>query len=92
LTISKVEQAFTQWTTGHFVPLDDHKFSKQGWGFAMNEIMDSVDKVTEQKWTKIYSSTEEYLWVYNPKSKGVLCAKSRNKPSGRANCYEPDSE
>ena len=58
----------------------------------MNKIMESVDKLTEKKWQKMYSGAEEYLWAYHPKSKAALCAKSWNKPSGRAYCYEPDSE
>jgi len=81
-----------QWATGHFAPLGDCQFSKQVWGFATNEIMDSVDKVSERKWKKVYSGAEEYLWAYNPKNKAALCAKSRNKCSGRTKCYEPDSE
>ncbi|KIM59482.1 hypothetical protein SCLCIDRAFT_126134, partial [Scleroderma citrinum Foug A] len=92
LTTMAVERAFGQWATGHFVALDARQFSQQAWGFAMNEIMNSVDKVSEQKWKKIYSGAEEYLWAYHPKSKAALCAKSRNKSSGRAHCYEPDSE
>ena len=54
--------------------------------------MNSVEKVSERKWKKIYSDAEEYLWAYNAKSKAALCAKSQNKPSGRAYCYEPDTE
>ncbi|KIM55608.1 hypothetical protein SCLCIDRAFT_134390, partial [Scleroderma citrinum Foug A] len=71
-----IERAFRQWATGHFVPLDACRFSQQIWGFAMNEIMESVDELTEKMWQKMYSGAEEYLWAYHLKSKAALCAKS----------------
>ena len=52
--VTNYKRAFKQWSTGHFFPLNAHQFSKQTWGFATNKIMNSVEKVSEQKWKKIY--------------------------------------
>jgi len=61
------------------------------WGFATNEVMESVDRISEKKWRKIYGGAKDYLWAYSPKQKAANCAKIRGFASGRAYCYESDS-
>ncbi|KIM51722.1 hypothetical protein SCLCIDRAFT_54330, partial [Scleroderma citrinum Foug A] len=51
-----VERAFRYWASGYFVLPEKkslRKFSATLWAFATNEIMDSVDKLSEKKWKKI---------------------------------------
>ncbi|KIJ12501.1 hypothetical protein PAXINDRAFT_14699 [Paxillus involutus ATCC 200175] len=96
LTLSTVavERAFGQWDTGYFVPLSkaDSKFSNKLWGYTTSEVMESVDRVSEKKWRKIYKEAKKYVGAYNAKqSKAALCAKAQVKISGRAPCYEEDS-
>ncbi|KIK72660.1 hypothetical protein PAXRUDRAFT_180199, partial [Paxillus rubicundulus Ve08.2h10] len=67
-------------------------FSQQVWVFVTNEVLDSMDRVSEKKWKKVYDGAEEYAWAHCPKSKAALCAKAQTKPLGRAHCYESDSE
>ena len=68
------------------------KFSATQWSFATNEVMDSVDKLSEKKWKKILEAAEGYIGAYKPvQSKDATYAQF-GLVSGRATCYEVDSD
>ncbi|KIM60196.1 hypothetical protein SCLCIDRAFT_124785, partial [Scleroderma citrinum Foug A] len=68
------------------------KFSATLWAFATNEIMVSVDKLSEKKWKKILEGTEGYVGAHRPvASKDAACAQL-GLVSGRATCYEVDTD
>ena len=68
------------------------KFSATLWAFATNEIMDSVDKLSEKKWKKILEGAEGYVGAHRPvASKDAACAQL-GLVSGRATCYEVDTD
>ncbi|KIK73528.1 hypothetical protein PAXRUDRAFT_178187, partial [Paxillus rubicundulus Ve08.2h10] len=90
-----VERAFGQWSTGFFLPLPkgECKFSNKFWGYATNEVMESVDQISKKKWEKICEAAKEYVGAHGAKqSKGALCARSGAHSSGRALVYESDTE
>ncbi|KAI6029631.1 hypothetical protein BKA83DRAFT_4123109 [Pisolithus microcarpus] len=89
-----VERAFRAWSTGQYVPLPkaQQRFSQALWGYATNEVMESVDCLSAKQWKRILLGAEKYVGAYHPQpTLDVLVAKLR-KPSGRAMCFEPDSE
>ncbi|KAI6128646.1 hypothetical protein EDD16DRAFT_1516124 [Pisolithus croceorrhizus] len=89
-----VERAFQVWSTGQYVPLPkaQQRFSQALWGYATNEVMESVDCLSAKQWKRILLSAEKYVGAYHPQpTLDVLVAKLR-KPSGRATCFEPDSK
>ncbi|KAI6025354.1 hypothetical protein BKA83DRAFT_4492103 [Pisolithus microcarpus] len=89
-----VERAFRAWSTGQYVPLPkvQQRFSQALWGYATNEVMESVDCLSAKQWKRILLGAEKYVGAYRPQpTLDVLVAKLR-KPSGRAMCFEPDSE
>ncbi|KAI6124317.1 hypothetical protein EV401DRAFT_1886342 [Pisolithus croceorrhizus] len=89
-----VERAFRAWSTGQYVPLPkaQQRFSQALWGYATNEVMESVDCLSAKQWKRILLGAEKYVGAYRPQpTLDVLVAKLR-KPSGRATCFEPDSE
>ena len=66
------------------------KFSATQWTFATNEIMDSVDKLSEKKWMKILKAAEGYVGAHMPvPSRDATCAQL-GLVSGRTTCYEVD--
>ena len=66
------------------------KFSATQWTFATNEIMDSVDKLSEKKWMKILEAAEGYVGAHMPvPSRDATCAQL-GLVSGRTTCYEVD--
>ncbi|KAI6014245.1 hypothetical protein PISMIDRAFT_118000 [Pisolithus microcarpus 441] len=74
------------WLTGQYVPLlkSQQKFSQALWGYATNEVMESVDHLLVKQWKKMLLGAEKYMGVYHPQpTLDVLVAKLR-KPSGRA--------
>ncbi|KAI6009062.1 hypothetical protein EDC04DRAFT_2610779 [Pisolithus marmoratus] len=63
-----VERMFRQWKTAYYeVPPQKalHKFSYTIWGFASNEVMTAIEKVTEKKWKKIFNGAEDLLVLTN---------------------------
>ncbi|KAI5985251.1 hypothetical protein EDD15DRAFT_2200712 [Pisolithus albus] len=79
---------------GKYVPLpkSQQKFSQALWGYATNKVMESVDHLSAKQWKKILLGAEKYVGAYHPQpTLDVLVAKLR-KPSGRATCFEADSE
>ncbi|KAI6107307.1 hypothetical protein EDD16DRAFT_1523351 [Pisolithus croceorrhizus] len=89
-----VERAFRAWSTGQYVPLPkaQQRFSQALWGYATNKVMESVDCLSAKQWKRILLGAEKYVGAYRPQpTLDVLVAKLR-KPSGRATCFEPDSE
>ncbi|KAI6094557.1 hypothetical protein EDD16DRAFT_1721568 [Pisolithus croceorrhizus] len=89
-----VERAFRAWSTGQYVPLPkaQQRFSQALWGYATNEVMESVDCLLAKQWKRILLGAEKYVGAYRPQpTLDVLVAKLR-KPSGRATCFEPDSK
>ncbi|KAI6097741.1 hypothetical protein EV401DRAFT_1895435 [Pisolithus croceorrhizus] len=89
-----VERAFQAWSTGQYVPLPkaQQRFSQTLWGYATNEVMESVDCLLAKQWKRILLSAEKYVGAYHPQpTLDVLVAKLR-KPSGRATCFEPNSK
>lgn len=95
LTYAKVERAFKLWSTGEFTLPDNkslRKFSTTLWMPITNEVMNSVDNVSAKRWVKIFELAERYIGAHKPvTSKDVTCAQ-QGLLSGRATCYEPDSE
>ena len=69
-----------------------HKFSAAQWAFATNEVMDSVDKLSEKKWKRILEGAEGYVGAHRPvPGRDATCAQL-GPVSGRATCYEVDSD
>jgi len=95
LTYVKVERAFKLWSTGKFTSPDNKslwKFSATLWMQITNEVMNSVDNVTAKRWVKIFELVERYIGSHKPAtSKDVACAQ-QGLLSGRATCYEADSD
>ncbi|KAI6016822.1 hypothetical protein PISMIDRAFT_113163 [Pisolithus microcarpus 441] len=96
LTLATIaaERAFQVWLTGKYVPLpkSQQKFSQALRGYATNKVMESVDHLSAKQWKKILLGAEKYVGAYCPQpTLDVLVAKLR-KPSGRAMCFEADSE
>lgn len=68
------------------------KFSATRWSYATNEVMDSVDNLSEKKWKKILEAAEGYVGAHRPvQSKDATFAQC-GLVSGRATCYEVDSD
>ncbi|KAI6159319.1 hypothetical protein EDD17DRAFT_1511440 [Pisolithus thermaeus] len=89
-----VERAFWVWSMGQYVPLPkaQQRFSQALWGYATNEVMESVDCLLVKQWKRILLGAEKYVGAYHPQpTLDVLVAKLR-KPSGRATCFEPNSK
>ncbi|KAI6128669.1 hypothetical protein EDD16DRAFT_1516145 [Pisolithus croceorrhizus] len=89
-----VERAFWAWSVGQYIPLPkaQQRFSQALWGYATNEVMESVDCLLVKQWKRILLSAEKYVGAYCPQpTLDVLVAKLR-KPSERATCFEPDSK
>lgn len=89
-----MERAFRFWSTGNYA-LPEKKnlwqFSAAQWSHATNEVMESIDKLSERKWKKIVEAAEEYIGTHKPMpSKDMTCARM-GLVSGRATCYEEDS-
>ncbi|KAF8836620.1 hypothetical protein BDN67DRAFT_983817 [Paxillus ammoniavirescens] len=51
LSVVAVEHAFGQWDTGNFVPLSK----------ANDEVMVSVDQVSEKKWKKLFAGAQKVI-------------------------------
>ncbi|KAI5998998.1 hypothetical protein EDC04DRAFT_2612306 [Pisolithus marmoratus] len=89
-----VERAFWAWSVGQYVPLPkaQQRFSQALWGYATNEVMEPVDCLSAKQWKRILLGAEKYVGAYHPQpTLDVLVAKLR-KLSGRAMCFEPNSE
>lgn len=53
--------------------------------------MNSVDRITDRKLGKILEAAKEYIGAYQVKAPQSIRSKS-GQSSGRAECYEEDSE
>ncbi|KAI6009052.1 hypothetical protein EDC04DRAFT_2610771 [Pisolithus marmoratus] len=90
-----VERMFRQWKTAYYeVPPQKalHKFSYTIWGFASNEVMTAIEKVTEKKWKKIFNGAEDYIGAHKPLATVEVTCSQMGFVSGRATCFEQDSE
>ncbi|KAI6027991.1 hypothetical protein BKA83DRAFT_4049065, partial [Pisolithus microcarpus] len=90
-----VERMFRQWKTGCYeVPPQRAlcQFSNANWGFATNEVMTAIEKLTEKKWKKIFSGAEDYIGAHKPLATVEVTCSQMGFVSGRATCFEEDSE
>ena len=68
------------------------KFTSTLWSYATNEVLESVDKLSARRWAKIQEAANEYVGAHKPApSKDVVCAQ-KGMVSGRATCFEPDTD
>ncbi|KIM61331.1 hypothetical protein SCLCIDRAFT_122416, partial [Scleroderma citrinum Foug A] len=90
-----VESAFKHWSTGYYAlpeskPLQN--FSATLWRFATNEVLESVDKLSPRRWEKIQEAASEYIGAHKPTPrKDAVCAQ-KGLVSGRATCFEADTD
>ncbi|KIK91284.1 hypothetical protein PAXRUDRAFT_149840, partial [Paxillus rubicundulus Ve08.2h10] len=80
--------------TGHYVlpPKALCGFSNKHWGYATNEVMESVDLLSAKKWDKILAATQEYVGAHQPQQSMDNIIAQLHRPSGRAKVFEPDSD
>ena len=92
--LCQVERAFQAWATGQYVPLPktQQRFSQNDWGYATNEVMESVDCLTPKQWKNILLGAQKYVGAYHPKPTMDVVVASLRHPSGRSKCFEPESE
>lgn len=55
-------------------------------------MLNSVDKITAKRWKKILESAEAYVGVHCCQPSADIIAAQARAVSGRATCYEPDSD
>ncbi|KIM57140.1 hypothetical protein SCLCIDRAFT_131116 [Scleroderma citrinum Foug A] len=93
LSLATVAVSYS-WSTGQYVPLpkSQQRFSQNNWGYATNEVMESVDCLTPKQWKKIFLGAQKYVGAYHPNPTMDVVAARMRHPSGRAKCFEPDSE
>src|SRR5438128_6636963 len=89
----QVEKAFQAYSTGDYVPPPKahQRFSQRGWGFATNQVMESIDHLTAKQWKKIFAGAEEFKGAYHPLPTLDAMVAQMRYPSGRAKCIEEDS-
>ena len=95
LIFVKVERAFKLWSTGEYTLPENkslRKFSASLWQSITNEVMNSVDKVSDKRWVKIFEAAERYIGAHKPVSSMDVACAQQGLLSGRATCYEPDSD
>ncbi|KIM63727.1 hypothetical protein SCLCIDRAFT_116632, partial [Scleroderma citrinum Foug A] len=82
------------WATGQYDPLPktQQRFSQNNWGYATNEVMESVDCLTPKQWKNILLGAQKYVGAYHPKPTMDVVVASLRHPSGRSKCFEPESE
>ena len=82
----QVKRAFRAWSTGQYVPLpkSQKRFSQNNWGYATNEVMESVDCLTPKQWKKIFLGAQKYVGAYHPNPTMDVVAARMRHPSGRA--------
>ncbi|KIM57675.1 hypothetical protein SCLCIDRAFT_1193059 [Scleroderma citrinum Foug A] len=78
LDLCLVERAFRFWSTGNYTLPEGknlRQFSAAQWSHATNEVMESIDKLSDKKWKKIVEGAEAYVGAHKSvPSKDVTCA------------------
>ncbi|KIJ09970.1 hypothetical protein PAXINDRAFT_16973 [Paxillus involutus ATCC 200175] len=94
LCIVAVERAFRRWLTGHYVmpPKGCCKFSQALWEYATNEYIQSVERLTERKWKKLFQAAEEYIGAHKPWPGPDIIFAKQGSTSARAKAYETNSK
>ena len=54
--------------------------------------MNSVDKFSDKRWVKIFEAAGRYIGAHRPVSSMDVACAQQGLLSGRATCYEPDSD
>ena len=62
------------------------------WQSITNEVINSVDKVSDKRWVKIFEAAKRYIGAHRPVSSMDVACAQQGLLSGRATCYEPDSD
>jgi len=90
----EVERAFRRWSTGEYIlpPKLERTFSQSRWGYATNEVMESVDHLSPKQQKKILGEAEKYVGAHQYQCTLDVVVAQLRKRSGRAKCYEPDSD
>lgn len=70
----------------------DRTFSKGVWGFAFNEVMVSVEQLTDKQWRRILEGAKKYIGAHKAAPSLAASCSHRGVKSGRAACVEIDSE
>ena len=70
----------------------ERTFSRSHWGYATNEVMESVDHLSPKQQKKILGEAEKYVGAHQYQSTLDVVVAQLRKRSGRAKCYEPDSD
>jgi hypothetical protein len=70
----------------------DRTFSKGVWGFAFNEVITSVEHLTDKQWGKIQDGASEYIGAHKSVPSVAASHAKMGMVSGRAACIEVDSD